>query len=249
MSGGAGHAADRGRHGLPAAVLACSGVLLVLLICGAAARSGSWASGPRHAATSGAGAPVAVGGPSPAPGASSPAAIKRGAGPGLDAVVYLLAAFTLVMFILGVGLLGDFVRLPARPHWRRRPVSAETEPADDVGEVGEEALQNAVRRGLLEMADQPDAREAVVRAWLLLGEAAAVAGTPRRPAESAREYARRLGDTHGLPPTSLERLAALYREARFSDHEMLPEQRAVARSELFALQKALAGGVDLAGFR
>src|SRR5689334_729544 len=105
MSGGAAHATDGGRHWLPAAILACSGVLLVLLICGAAARSGPWASGPRHAAASGTGAPVAVNRPSPVPDASSPAAIKRGAGPGLDAVVYLLAAFTLVMFILGVAFL------------------------------------------------------------------------------------------------------------------------------------------------
>ena len=83
----------------------------------------------------------------------------------------------------------------------------------------------------------------------MLGEAAAVAGTPRRPSESAREYARRLGDKHRLPADSLERLAALYREARFSDHQMLPDQRDVARGELFALQTALADGVDLAGFR
>lgn len=249
MSGGAAQAVHGGRHRLPVAVLACAGVLFVLVVCGAAARSGSWASGPHHTATSSAGSPAAVDGSSPVPEASSPAAIKRGAGPGLDAVVYLLAAFTLVMFLLGVAFLSDFIRLPGPVRWKRRRGSAQTEAAEDVTDPGEHALQAAVQRGLREMADQPDAREAVVRAWLLLGEAAAVAGTPRRPAESAREYARRLGDTHGLPRTSLERLAALYREARFSDHEMLPEQRAVARNELFALQTALAGGVDLAGFR
>jgi len=58
-----------------------------------------------------------------------------------------------------------------------------------------------------------------------------------------------LGDKHRLPSDSVERLAALYREARFSDHEVLPEQRAVAHRELLALQTALADSVDLAGFR
>lgn len=238
-----------GRGRLPVAALAGMGVLLVLLVCGAAARSGPWASGPQHTATSQTPAPVVSGGSSPVPNASTPAAIRRGGGPGLDAVVSLIAAFTLVLFLLGLAMLSDFVRLPGRPRWRRRRLTGETEVSDDVTDNGEEALQDAVQRALVEMADQPDAREAVVRAWLLLGEAAAVAGTPRRPSESAREYARRLGDKHRLPRESLERLAALYREARFSDHEMLPEQRAAARSELFALQTALADGVDLASFQ
>ena len=88
-----------------------------------------------------------------------------------------------------------------------------------------------------------------MRAWLLLGEAAATAGSARRPAESAREYAHRLADAYQLPAQSLERLAALYREARFSDHEMRSEQRELARRELFALQTALAGAVDMAEFK
>jgi hypothetical protein len=167
----------------------------------------------------------------------------------VDFVTYLLTAFTLVLALLGLLLLADLIQLPRRRRWRRHLVSSEVETADEVHVGDEEVLHDAVERALVEVSEQPDAREAVVRAWLLLGEAAAVAGTPRRPAESAREYARRLGDKHRLPADSLERLAALYREARFSDHQMLPEQRAVAHSELLALQTALADSVDLAGFR
>jgi len=232
---------------LPVAAVACSAVLLVLLMCGVAARSGSWASGRQSAVTTAAPKAVASGSDTSADTAS-PVPIRRATGPGVDVLAYLLTAFTLALALLGLLLLSDLVRLPARRHWRRQLVSSEAEITDDLA-VGDEALDDAVARALVEVSEQPDAREAVVRAWLLLGEAAAVAGTPRRPSESAREYARRLGDKHRLPSDSVERLAALYREARFSDHEMLPEQRAVAHRELLALQTALADSVDLAGFR
>jgi hypothetical protein len=164
-------------------------------------------------------------------------------------VAYVLGGFTLLLVLLGLTLLTDVVSLPTLRRWKRNSVSSESEVADVVPDGGDEVLHTAVERALLELDDRPDAREAVVRAWLLLGEAAAVAGTPRRPAESAREYARRLAETHRLPSDSLERLAALYREARFSNHEVVPEQRDVARADLFALQTALAHNVDLAGFR
>jgi hypothetical protein len=75
------------------------------------------------------------------------------------------------------------------------------------------ALPSAVHRALDVVNDQPAAREAVVRAWLLLGEAAAAAGTPARPAETAGEYARRLAVAHDLPPASVERLTRPAAEA------------------------------------
>src|SRR5438270_3269761 len=158
MSGGTPTTGDAGVRRLPMAAIACVAVLLVLVVCGAAARSGSWASGPRHTTTSDRGVPVATNGSSPVPDASSPAAVERGAGPGLDVVVYLLAAFIAVLFLLGVALLSDFVRLPGRPRWKRRRVSGETDAAENASDAGEEALQAAVQRALTEMADQPDAR-------------------------------------------------------------------------------------------
>ena len=237
------------RRGRLVAPLACAAVLLVLLVCGAAARSGPWASGRQHLITSGAGVAPPAPGPGPATEAPTPSAVRRGTGPAVTFAAYLLGAFTLLLVLLGLTLLTDVVSLPTLRRWKRKNVSSDVELADVPPEEGDEAMHTAVDRALLELDDQPDAREAVVRAWLLLGEAAAVAGTPRRPSESAREYARRLASVHRLPSASLERLAALYREARFSDHEVLPAQRELARTELFALQTALADNVDLAEFR
>lgn len=121
------------------------------------------------------------------------------------------------------------------PRWgvsRAPRVRVGPAPADD-------GLPEAVDRALVAV-DLPDARDAVVQAWLLLGQAAAAAGTPARASETAAEYAARLADAHRLPTTSLRRLAALYREARFSAHPVGPGQRAEARAELEALRSALA---------
>src|SRR4051812_28961445 len=248
MSGGTGSEAASRRRRRSRAALACIAVLLVLLACGAAARSASWASGTRTttsrppAASSGG----ALGQDSQT---SRPVPIHRGGGTGVSIAAYLLTAFVLVLMLLGLLLVCDLLRLPARRHWVRSAVSSDAELEDGSWEPDERVLPDAVQVALREVTDQPDAREAVVRAWLLLGEAAATAGTARRPAESAREYARRLADAHRLPAPALERLAGLYREARFSDHEMHPEQRELARRELFALQTALADTVDIAEFR
>jgi hypothetical protein len=92
----------------------------------------------------------------------------------------------------------------------------------------------------LDAVEDPDAREAVVQAWLLLGRAAAETGTAPRAAETAAEYARRLAAERGLPAGAVAALAELYREARFSTHEVRPEQRDRAREHLLALRAALA---------
>ena len=248
MSGGTASEATLRRRGRWSAALVCTAVLLVLLACGAAARSASWASGTRTT-TSQPPAPSLGGGPAQDSPSPTPVPISRGAGTGVSIAAYLLIAFVLLLMLLGLLLVGDLLRLPTRRRWGRPAASSDAELEDGTWEADGQVLPDAVQVALREVADHPDAREAVVRAWLLLGEAAATAGTARRPAESAREYARRLADAHHLPAPSLERLAALYREARFSDHEMHPEQRELARRELFALQTALADTVDMAEFR
>jgi hypothetical protein len=101
------------------------------------------------------------------------------------------------------------------------------------------ALGPAAEEALLAV-EQPDAREAVVRSWLLLGDAAAVAGFPARPAETAAEYAARIVAELDVPGTELDRLADLYREARFSRHEVGEPQRAEARELLRRLRDRLA---------
>lgn len=218
--------------------LAAFGVLLVLALAGLAAHSGGWtAELPRSAAPASA--------PPPPTDTPTPTESALGTAPpahdslavGIPAMVIL--GLLLLLVVVGLVLLAGLIGRPRWRRWTRRETAADVA----VGPAGT-AIPAAVDRAL-EVIEDPDAREAVIRTWLLLGAAAAEAGTPARPAETAAEYARRLAAARDLPADSLERLAALYREARFSDHEVRPGQREQARAELHRLRAALAGHVGV----
>ena len=105
-------------------------------------------------------------------------------------------------------------------------------------------LAEAVEEALV-VVEQGAARDAVVACWLLLERAAARAGSPARPHETAREYAGRLSAEQLVSTQPLTTLAELYREARFSDHEVGPELRLRARRALAVLQAELGSGVRM----
>jgi hypothetical protein len=222
---------------VPAALAAAALVVLVavLVLLGLAARSGSYAPELPAAPTRSAAAtapPTAAGQtlPTAAP-VSTDAALPVNTATGQVVLVLLLVAVAAGMVVLGVLLVRH------RPRLRRGPPVHPS--AVSPGSDRPQAIPEAVDQALLAV-EQPDAREAVVQAWLRLGTAAAQAGTPARAAETATEYAERLAAVHGLPATSVHRLAALYREARFSDHPVRDDQRDAARAELTALRAALA---------
>jgi hypothetical protein len=220
---------------VPVALLAVA-VLAVLALAGAAARSGSYApelppAPTRSAAPTPAPAPPAESAPtsSAAPTPSAPPEpVNPVTGRIVLVLVLLFAAAGLVVLVV--------LAVRHRPRLQRRPPDAAVLPS--AGDPAASALPDAVDRALAAV-EQPDAREAVVQAWLLLGAAAAEAGTPSGPAETATEYAERLARAHTLPPTSVHRLAALYREARFSGHPVRDDQRDEARAQLTALRAAL----------
>lgn len=221
-------------------VLAVVVVLLLVALGTLAARSDTWVppgSAPDPAAV---GSPSAA--PTTAPTTAPPLPPAPPADPGSRGPLVLVVLVAGVLLLLLLSGLVALATAAGRISWRRRV------PGERAAGLGQgpgaadpsNPLAPAVQRALTAVTDQPDAREAVVRAWLLLGEAAAAAGTAPRPAETAGEYAERLAAAHDLPRTSVERLATLYREARFSDHTVVAEQRDAARTELLALQAALA---------
>lgn len=218
---------------LAVAVLAVL-VLAVLVLAGVAARSGSYAPELRSAPTRSA-APTLAPAPPPESAPRSSAVPTPSSPPDPVNPVTGRTVLVLVLLLAAAGLVLLALAVRHRPRLQRRPPDAVVPPA---GEPAASALTDAMDRALAAV-EQPDAREAVVQAWLRLGAAAAEAGTPSRPAETATEYAERLARAHGLPPSSVHRLAALYREARFSGHPVHDDQRDEARAHLTALRAAL----------
>lgn len=119
---------------------------------------------------------------------------------------------------------------------RREPEPALPPDVDD--EVGATQLSAAVAEGLREL-DQGGPGEGVVASWVLLERAAADAGTHRGAPDTPSELAGRLIDRHPVSSAPLLRLADLYREARFSRHELPESARTEARAVLEQLRSEL----------
>lgn len=95
-----------------------------------------------------------------------------------------------------------------------------------------QALRAAIAEG--------EPRNGIVRCWLLLQDSIAAAGLPPGPAETSTEFTVRVLHALDLDPRAIERLARLYREARFSRHPLGEDARAQAAAALDALHADLA---------
>lgn len=85
-----------------------------------------------------------------------------------------------------------------------------------------------------------DARNAIVATWHRFEVQGERAGIPRRSSETSSEYALRILDVADADSGPVSRLAELYREARFSDHEITEHHRSEALAALDAIRRSLA---------
>lgn len=108
-------------------------------------------------------------------------------------------------------------------------------------------LVAGVDAGLTRLDSAADPREAVIDCWVRLEGAAAGVGVSRRPEETATDLAVRVlaGARVGRDP--LDRLLALYHEARYSAHPLTSADVDAARSVLAEVRRDLASArVDTA---
>lgn len=225
-------------------VAAILGLALVLGAVSLGARGGSYTFDAAPAATTAPTTTVVL--PTPSTDAEAEAARIAQENRELGAIPLLQIAtvlyVTVVVVLLGVGawFLIGYLRDGGRRRWGRIDPQVYPAPAP----APAPAIASAVEQALV-MTEQGEAREAVIACWLLLGRAAAVAGSPARPAETAGEFAVRLAGEQMLSESALARLADLYREARFSRHPVTDDLRRSARRALGVLQSELGSGVRL----
>jgi hypothetical protein len=148
----------------------------------------------------------------------------------LVVLVQAILALTFLAFIaVVIQLIASLIR---RPRLQRH-----AEPTFEAPEVPEELLATAEERMRLVLTGDP--RNAIVAAWLNLETSAAQAGIPRDPAETSTEYTSRVIGSWDVDRVRLADLATLYREARFSTHQLGEDLRRRAADDLETLHADL----------
>ena len=128
-------------------------------------------------------------------------------------------------------------QLTGRSGARRAPVPGTESPPEEE-EVGlPEALDASAR-----VLGEGSPRNAIVAAWVLLEQAVESERFHHRPEETPSELVERVVSSYHLDADAISRLAALYREARFSTHAVTEEHRAEAADCLRRLLTSLRAG-------
>lgn len=154
----------------------------------------------------------------------------------LDAILRV----ALVAAMLVAGMLGLQQAWQRRPRLRFRRRSWGEADFDVLPDVGAAVVDDAEAQRAALLDGVP--RNAIVRCWQLLEDAVADAGLRRDPADTSSELTERVLADYAVDPTAIHELAALYREARFSQHPIDEPMRATALQALDRLHEALRAG-------
>jgi hypothetical protein len=177
---------------------------------------------------------------SPSSSGSEP---ERASEPSDHPVLYALAIA--VEVALGLLVLIFLVRMVRRlvEAWatRRRPEAPPETVAFDVLEVAhrvtDEIARDADAQRAVLLGGSP--RNGIVECWHRFEQQAAAAGLARGPWETSSEFTLRMLDLAEADSATVEALAVLYREARFSGHPMDEDARAAAVRALDAIHAGL----------
>lgn len=224
-----------------AAVLPAAAVCAVLLVVAVAARSGTPLSATAQPLSEIKIRDLKLNGGKPPTGRIGDFHL-----PGAGGLLWAVAiGSVLVLLLLLVGLLLALRALFGRPtgisRRRRGTATAATPDAADAAADDElrDRLRGGVAAGLEDLDEAGDPRRAVIACWLRLERAVAEAGTPRRQAETPADLVTRVLAEQRVRPAGLQRLSALYREARYSRHELDEGVRRSARAALDDVRRDL----------
>ncbi len=150
-----------------------------------------------------------------------------------------IAILLAVLYLLALVL--RWVRLDATPErWRkrrrRRPVEFEVLPASPE-QAAEEMVRDAGQQLALLREGTP--RNGIVACWHRFEVQAEKAGFGREAWETPAEFTLRVLDVVAAHERAVAELSVLYREARFSDHELAESARTAAVEALERIHRSL----------
>ena len=152
-----------------------------------------------------------------------------------DAVARILA----VVLAAGLALVAiGAATLTVLPSLRRPSIRRRRRDAVPLPEVDERVVELDVVAARAALATGTP-RNAIVACWMQLESDAEQAGLPRLAAETPTEYVERVIAHSSVDRAPIAELAGLYREARFSRHELGDDHRARAVAALDRVAAAL----------
>lgn len=160
---------------------------------------------------------------------------------GTNAALIALEIAILLAILYLLALVLRWVRLDATPErWRkrrrRRPVEFEVLPASPE-QAAEEMVRDADQQLALLLEGSP--RNGIVSCWHRFEVQAETAGFGREPWETSAEFTLRVLDVVAADERAVAELSVLYREARFSDHELAEPARTAAVGALERIHRSL----------
>jgi hypothetical protein len=160
--------------------------------------------------------------------------------PPLDLLLLVPAAlvFGLALFVASRLRLRRRRRQLAGRAGGRRSLEPGDEPPPDEDDVG---LGDALDEGARSIGEGSP-RNAIVATWVRLERAVESERFPHRPEETPSELVERALSSYHLDAEAIRRLAALYREARFSTHPVTEDHRREAAACLRRLLTTLGSG-------
>jgi hypothetical protein len=145
-----------------------------------------------------------------------------------------------VVLAAGAGLLALLVRRTVRFVSRvRLAPRLDTDGWEAVPADARDELDAAAEAGLHRMRDGGPTRDVIIDCWVALEEAAGRAGIERAPSETASELTVRVLGGMAVPEPAVRRLLELYRDARYSTHELAEPARADAVAALDEIRRSL----------
>lgn len=175
----------------------------------------------------------------PTPSSTRPAG--GGQGDILFTLVTIAAVLLATVVVLSVVLY--VLRWLLTRNWRRaarepEPVEVSFDPLDAPAVLAARLVEDAPAQRDVLAAGSP--RNAIVECWHRFEEQAGLAGVRRRPWETSSEFTLRVLDRLSADTSAVTTLAALYRDARHSRHEITEANRATALEVLDVIHRSLA---------